>query len=203
MVLIDFTNAIPILQAHGYWVLLLATILEGPISTAAGAFAASLDILNIYLVILISFLGDLIGDSIYFFIGRYSRKPIIERYGGRVGITPARLVSIEGQLKKHFFKTLVLLKLTPLLAPPGLMLVGASKVSYKKFILSSLIIIIPTSLIFAALGFYIGAASFQFIKYYKLAREILFVIVIIVIVIAYLLEKKGMKKITDKIGNKI
>ena len=195
----SFIDIFSFIQTHGYGILLLGTILEGPVVTAAGAFAASLGLFNLGFVIIISFLGDIIGDTIYFFIGRYSGRHLIDKHGHKFGLKKKRMKSIELKLKQHFFKTLVVLKLTPMLAPPGLMLIGASRISFKRFLLNSLAIIIPASLLFATLGYTLGLAADSFFKYYKLAREFLLVIVIVVAIIAYGFEKKIFSKIAKRI----
>jgi len=179
--------------------MLLATIIEGPIVTAAGAFAASLGIFNLGLVILISFLGDIIGDTIYFYMGRFGRRPIIDKYGHRFGLKKARIRSIEKHLKNHFMKTLAVIKLTPLLAPPGIMIIGASKISFWKFWSKTMFIIIPASLFFAIIGYHFGLATDSFFKYYKIARWLLLFIIILVAGIAYLIEKNIFTKIAAKI----
>ena len=190
-----------LIQLHGYWVLFLVTIIEGPIATAAGAFAASIGILNLFIVILIAFSGDIIADSFYFFMGKFGRKPIVDKYGSKFGINKDRMKNIEKLLKKHFIKTLAVMKITPMLAPPGIMLIGASKVSFRKLLFSSLLIIVPVSLFYAGLGYYLGLAADSFFKYYKIARELLLGLVVLIILIAFLLEKKLFSKIAKRIEN--
>ena len=161
-----------LIQTHGYWMLLIATLIEGPIATAAGAFAASLGLLNLFIVILISFSGDLIADTIYFYMGRKGKESIIDKYGHKFGFSKDRMKNIENLLKNHFFKTLAVIKITPMLAPPGIMVIGASKCSFKKFLISSLMIIIPASLTFAFVGYYFGLAADSFFKYFKMSKNI-------------------------------
>jgi len=196
-----FIDVFSFIQTHGYGVLLLGTLIEGPVVTAAGAFSASLGLFNLFIVLLISFAGDLIGDSIYFYIGRFGGKPIVEKHGHKIGLDKKRIKHTEFLLKKHFLKTLIVLKLTPLLAPPGLMIIGASKISFKKFLLNSLIVIIPASITFALLGYYLGLAFDSFFKYFKMAQEFFLVIIILVIIIAFLVEKNVFGKIARKLEN--
>ena len=70
------------------------------------------------------------------------------------------------------------------------------KVSYKRYILSALAIIIPASIGYALLGFYTGLAADTFFKYFKIARELLLVVIILAGVLAYFVEKRLFKKIT-------
>ena len=191
-----------LVQIHGYWVLALATIIEGPIATAAGAFAASIGALNIFIVILISFSCEIIVDSFYFYMGKFGRKPVIDKYGPKFGLSNTRMKYIEKHLKHHFLRTLAIIKLTPMLAPPGLMIIGSSKISFKRLLSNSLLIMIPATLFFVLLGYYLGLALDSFFVYFKIARGILLVIVFLIIGIAYFMEKNLFSKIT-KIIEKI
>jgi len=199
MVFGSVVDVFSLIQLHGYWVLLLATIIEGPVATAAGSFAASIGLLNLFFVILIAFSGDIIADTVYFYMGRKGKEPIIDKYGHKFGLSQERMKHIEKLLKNHFLKTLAVIKITPMLAPPGIMMIGASKTSFKKFIFSSLLIIIPASLFFAGVGYYMGLAADSFFKYYKLAKELLLALVIVVIIFAFFLEKKLFTRIAKRI----
>lgn len=187
------------IQTHGYGVLLILTIIEGPVTTAAGAFAASLGLMNIYIVLLISILGDIIGDIFYFSLGKFGGRPLIEKYKKKTGLKESKIDHLNEGLEKHFLKTLAIIKLTPMLAPPGIILIGSSKISFKKMFFSSLLIIAPASIFFAFIGYYFGLASDSFISYYKLAREVLLLLIVIIIIIALLIEKRLVKKIAQKI----
>ncbi len=196
----NFIDIYSLVQIHGYWILMLATLIEGPVSTAAGAFAASVGALNLAIVILISFAGDILADSFYFFMGRFGRKPVIDKYGHKFGLNKGRMRSIEQHLNKNFFRTLAIIKITPMLAPPGLMMIGSSKISFKKLLFNSLLIIVPVSLFFALSGYYLGLGFVSFFRYFKIARDVLLVLVFLIIGIAYLMEKKLFTKIARKIG---
>ena len=196
----DLTNLpviFSLIEQHGYWVMFIGTMLEGPVVTAAGAFAASLGLLNLFAVLLISFAGDIIGDTVYFFIGRWKGKQAVEKARVKLGISKKRAAALEKKLHSSFLSTLLVIKMTPLLAPLGLTLIGSSKkVSYKRYILSALAIIIPASIGYALLGFYTGLAADTFFKYFKIARELLLVVIILAGVLAYFVEKRLFKKIT-------
>ena len=199
----DLTNlpaVLALIQTNGYWMMLLGTIIEGPVVTAAGAFAASLGLMNIFLVVLISFAGDIIGDSIYFSLGRWKGKQAVEKVRSKLGMSRKRVSALEERLNTYFLPSLFIIKMTPLLAPLGLTIIGSSKVSFKKYILSSLIIIIPASICYALLGFYTGLAADTFFKYFKIARELMLVLIVLIGFLAYLIEKKLLKRIAKTVS---
>src|ERR1700744_1863643 len=70
----DFGVPVP-----GETVLILASVYAG-----AGR-------LNIWLVALIGFLGAVLGDNIGFSIGHFGGRPLIERWGRYILLTPARI----------------------------------------------------------------------------------------------------------------
>lgn len=196
----DLTNLpviFSLIEQHGYWVMLIGTMLEGPVVTAAGAFAASLGLLNMFAVLLISFAGDIIGDTVYFFIGRWKGKQAVEKARVKLGITKKRAAALEKKLHSSFLSTLLVIKLTPLLAPLGLTLIGSSKkVTFRRYILSALAIIIPASVGYALLGFYTGLAADTFFKYFKIARELMLVLIILAGLLAYSIEKRLFRKVS-------
>jgi len=55
---------------QGYIIMLIAMTFEGPIVTTLAAFGASLGLFSIFIVFLLSVLGDIIADSFLFYVGR-------------------------------------------------------------------------------------------------------------------------------------
>ena len=87
----------------------------------------------------------------------------------------------------------------PLLATPGLILVGATRMDVKKYAFWSLVITVPTSLFYLIIGYYFGAAYNTIQHYLDLGIYVALAAIVIVIAIAYLQRKyfAGLKK---KIG---
>ncbi|HLF04676.1 MAG TPA: hypothetical protein VI855_05615, partial [Dehalococcoidia bacterium] len=76
---------------HGYILMFVAIVLEGPLTTIASAFGAALGYFNIYWVVALAFLGNLLPDCLYYFLGYWGGRPVLEKYGRPLGITRARL----------------------------------------------------------------------------------------------------------------
>lgn len=126
--------------------------------TAAAGVAAALGYYSLAIIILLSVLGDLTADLVYYTIGYWGRKTLITRYGSYVGLTKQRMNSLERLLHRHAGKALVIIKLSPVIPIPGLIMIGSARVSLKKFIRLSLIIALPKSLLFGFMGFFAGKA---------------------------------------------
>ncbi len=177
-----------LLQGSGYGVMLLLMILEGPVATVAGAFAASLGYFNIFIVLLLSLLGDFIGDNLLYVIGRHGLHSTFLKYAKHVGLNDERRARIEQMLHSHSGKSLLFLKMTPF-ATPGILLSGATKMHYGKFLAYCTAITLVRSLLFTALGFYAGALAQQVLTYLDWGQYIV-VILVVLLVIVYLVLKK-------------
>ncbi len=158
---IDFSSFQGVFQwvsAHGYFFIFLVMCLEGPVTTAAAGFGVALGIFNPFIILAISILGDLIPDTIYYVLGWLGRFRLIRRTGKVMNFTSPRMVHLEADLKKHFKKTMIVLKLTPVVTTFGFMLVGYLRLPFRRFILWCTIMTVPKSIIFLALGYFFGQA---------------------------------------------
>ncbi len=144
--------------SKSYFFFFIAAVLEGPLVTAAAGVAAALGYYSLPIIILLSVLGDVVADVVYYGIGYWSRKTLITRYGEYVGLTKERIEYFERLLHRHVRKALIVIKLSPAIPIPGLIMIGAARVPFRKFITTALIIMLPKSLLFAFLGFFTGRA---------------------------------------------
>ena len=174
---------------HGYWVIFLAMLIEGPIVTAAAAFAVALGYFNLLVIFGLSLAGDLVADIIYYAIGYWGRMTLVERFGQRAGLSKERLLRIGNLLHDNPWKTLLVLKLTPILPTPGLMLVGAAKMPLRKYIVICTLIILPKSLLFMIIGYYFGRAYDTIAQYINNGTYIIIALISIIALIDYLFRK--------------
>lgn len=174
---------------HGYILMFFATLIEGSIVTVAAAFAAALGYFDVFIVFAISFFGDLVADVAYYLIGYFSRLAVIEKFGKFFGLTEKRMHRIEELLNGHSVKTLIALKLTPVLPTPGLMLVGATKMPIKRFVKICSIIIFPRTIFLVIMGYYFGAAYEMLAKQFEKNYWILIAIIVIIAIVYYLFSQ--------------
>ena len=189
MDLTTFSGALAWIMAHGYALMFVAMLIEGPVVTAAASFAAAQGVFSIWIVFALAILGDLVADIIYFGLGYYTRLALIEKYGARFGMTKERTEKIQGLVNAHAVKTIVAIKLTPLIPAPGLMAVGATRMPIKKFALICLVITLPKVLIFMTLGYYFGHLYAEVSRYTEYAQYLIVVAVIAVLIIRYFYQK--------------
>jgi membrane protein DedA with SNARE-associated domain len=184
---------------HGYPLLFIVMLVDGPFVTAAAAFAAALHFMNIWIVLLISILANLIPDLVYYAIGYWGRETFVNKYGHYFGITPERVASVEKLAEQHSGKSLFLIKMIPFLATPGLILVGATKMDIKKYAFWSIAIIIPSSLFYLIIGYYFGAAYATIDRYLNLGGYLVAAAIAIIAIIMYL-QRKYFAGLGKKIG---
>ena len=200
MALIDvsFQATVQWVLQHGYPLLFIVMLIEGPVVTAAGAFAAALHYMNIWIVLVLSILANFIPDIVYYAIGYWGREKFLNKYGHYIGITPERIASTEKLAETHFGKSMFMIKMIPLLATPGLIIVGATRMDIKKYALWSIIIIIPSSLLYLIIGYYFGAAYNTIEHYLNLGIYVAIAGAAIVIALTYF-QKKYFSNLEKKI----
>lgn len=193
----DAQTILTFLSTQGYVIIFLLMVIEGPITTFTAAFLASQGILDIYLVFLISVLGNSIPDFCLYMLGRFSRKNFFETILKRFKISKEKLNFLEKNLDKHFGKTIITLKLIPGLAIPGLIILGFSKIKYSRVLLYGVLFDIISEGIFVCLGYFSGITLLTFLKMLKLEKYILLTLAISLIIV-FLILKKINRKLSKK-----
>jgi membrane protein DedA with SNARE-associated domain len=182
---------------NGYLLMFVVMLVEGPVITAAGAFVAALGFFNIWVVLVLSILGNFIPDLLYYALGRWGRETFMDKYGHYFGLNKDKIKRIEGMIDKHSLRSLVIIKLIPLLATPGLIVAGLTKMNFRKYVRWSLIITVPTSLFYLIIGYYFGAAYDTIARYLRIGGFLILIFVAVFALIVYL-ENKFSDRIVEK-----
>ncbi len=175
--------------AHGYPLMFVLMLVEGPAVTAAGAFGAALGHFNIFAVMGLAFLGNLIPDIAYYSLGYFGRRKIVDRWGHYLGFTEGRIKHLDTLVHGHAGKAIVTIKLVPLLATPGLVLIGTTRMPLKKYARWSVIMNIASTIAYATIGYYFGAAYDTIDSYIHLGSYA-FLITFCIAVIVYFLHRR-------------
>jgi len=101
------------------------------------------------------------------------------------------------KLREHFGKTMVALKLTPVVPTFGFMLVGYLRLSFIKFTKYSSAVTVPKSITFLVLGYFFG--RLYDINQYLHYAEIFFPIMVIVILGGIIIYNKISARIANKL----
>ena len=196
---LTLTALVPWIIAHGYFIFFLAAVIEGTFVTIAAGVAAGFGYYNIIIIILISIAGDLIADVIWYFLGYYSRRTVIEHYGHYIGLTKQCMEKFEIMVHTHFKKTMFIVKISPFIPVPGLIAIGAARGPLKKFVEMSLLVTVPKSIFFALLGFYSGKAYIYLDSAVNNGTYVAGGIILLVVVI-YFIYQKITSHISEKAG---
>ncbi len=194
----NLINLVPWIISHGYLIFLILATIEGPLSTIAGGIIASLGYFNIFIVLLLAVVADLGADLVYYSIGYRGHHLIHSRLFRYFGLTEEKVEKIKHLLHQHTYYALLLVKLSPLIGPIGLVSIGITRLKFKKFFWSSLEISLPKSFFLVFLGYYFGES------YQRLNRIIhngpyIIIGLLVVISIIYFAYLKIMARVTKKI----
>ncbi|HVU06244.1 MAG TPA: VTT domain-containing protein [Candidatus Paceibacterota bacterium] len=184
-----------ILSHLSYLALFVIMVIEGPIVTSAAAFAATFGFFSLPMVFMLSVLGDLAGDIIYYAIGRGSRKTLIDRHGHKFGLNQDSLARFDRAFRKHEIKSLVIAKLAPAIPGPVLIAAGALRVSFWTLIWVSLVLAVPKYALFMILGYWFGDFYVKFFHYYDILGWIL---VPAFIIGCYVIYKKALAAVLEE-----
>lgn len=113
---------------------------------------------TLWTMILVGYLGIIIGDSIMFQLGR--------RFGSKVGtapgffariVTPQKRARVEGLFKKHGEKIVMLARFLPGVRTVTYFTAGSVGMSYGRFMLYDSVAALGSAPIFVLLGYYFGS----------------------------------------------
>ncbi len=165
--------------SHGYFLMFMGMLVWGPPVTAAGAFGAALGYFNIWIVFILSLASNLLGDVIFYALGYWGRQEFIIKYGKYIGITKTRLRIFEKIAAEHTGKAMTIAKLVPLLALPGLVMMGITRVPMKIYVWWAIVIAVPSSLVYLLLGYYFGAVYDTIERYLHLGGIVIAVLIFV------------------------
>ncbi len=189
-----------VFQTIGHWaagnsysLIFIAMLVEGPVVTAAAAFGAASHLVNGYVIFILSILGNLIPDALYYAFGYWGREKFIDRYGHYIGATKEKMAKTEKMLHENPGKALIAIKLIPLIATPGLVAAGATKMNWKTFAFWSIVVTVPSSLIYFLIGYYSGAAYETIVHYVDVGGYLIIALIAVALFVIWLVRKLSEK----------
>lgn len=190
----NLETIIQLLIHYRYLILFPLAAFEGPIVAFVVGILVAAGYFNPFVAYVILLFGDIIPDSIYYFIGRHGeRKTFVSRYGAKVGITEERFGVIKKLWHQHGFKTMFVSKLAYGLSTPFLVAAGFAGIPAKKFYEYALPVTIAQYAILMALGFYFGN-SYALIAQYIQNAQLIIAAAFIILIAGYYLFAYYLKK---------
>ena len=131
----------PTLDRFGYLALFLVFLedfgvpVPGETVLIISAIYAGAGRLNIWLVALIGFIAAILGDNVGFGIGHFGGRPLAERYGKYIFLTPERLDKATTFFERHGGKVIVIARFVEGLRQANGIIAGITGMHWKKFFL--------------------------------------------------------------------
>ena len=113
--------------------------------------------LSLSIAILITIVGVLIGTLFTFTLGRKLGKPIINKYGIWIGLTPRRLMRVESWFNKYGSWAVTLGYFVPGMRHLVCYVSGMSGMNTRKYMCFATIGTCVSSIICIAIGYFIGS----------------------------------------------
>lgn len=154
-----FTTAhlFALLATYGYAILFPLSVVEGPVVAMIAGFFVSTGALNGVLVFCLLMAGDMVGDTLYYGLGKMFRRKKIPRILQAIGITEPRVQRFDLLFEKHDWKILLLGK-TQAVGGVILFSAGFARMPYLPFLAYNFIGSLPKVLLFLVIGYYFGNA---------------------------------------------
>jgi membrane-associated protein len=147
-----------LIASHGIAILAPLAVIEGPIVTVVAAYLARLSLLNLADVIICVIIADLVGDCLFYWLGRSAPGWLPAWFRERIGASPARIEQLSRTFRDKGMRVLVIGKLTHAAGFAALLAAGAARMPLASFLLANLLATIPKSLALVALGYAFGGA---------------------------------------------
>lgn len=141
-----------------YGAFFLAAWFEGPVAMTVSGFLLRLGHVEFWPVYISLLLGDLAGDTMWYFLGRKYAHTLVKKYGKFLNIQESIIVTIEKAFERHHHKILLFSKMTMGLgfALPVIIAAGAARVPFRKFMLSNAAGQVIWTGILLAIGYFFG-----------------------------------------------
>ncbi|HEY6576802.1 MAG TPA: DedA family protein [Mycobacterium sp.] len=189
-----FADVQPLLEHYGYLAVGGFVLLEdfgvpvpGEILLISAAIFAGAGQLNIALVIAVAVLGAVIGDNIGYAVGRLGGRPLAERWGRFVFLTPARLDRAETFFNAHGGKVVTVARFIEGLRQVNGLLAGIAGMGWLKFLGFNALGALLWVGTWAGLGFIAGThmaviyAEFERYRWYAIGVLVLVAGIVVVI----------------------
>jgi membrane protein DedA with SNARE-associated domain len=183
----------PTLNQFGYLAVLGLVLIEdfgvpvpGETILILAAVYAGTGRLNVVLVGLLGFAGAVIGDNIGFAIGHFGGRPLIERFGRYIFLTPARIERATGFFDRHGGWIIIVARFIEGLRQANGIIAGITGIHWAKFLLFNAIGAALWVGVWTTLGYLSGSninaiynTATQFSTYLAIAVAVLVLVYIV------------------------
>ena len=192
IMLISLPHALVLLGYYKYWLIFPIMVLEGPIITVISGFLVSLGTLNAFVAYPLLVFGDLLGDILHYWIGKYWMRFVwVRKIANFLGYDERREQELANHFQKHTVKTLLLAKISHGVGTVVQIAAGMAQMDFWRFVFWNFVGILPKTLLLLLLGYYLGNSYIKIDTYFD---GIATVTISIVVLLAISLIVKRMIK---------
>ncbi len=166
---------IDLLYKYKYLLLFPLAIVEGPVLAVIAGFLCTSKFLNPFIAYPIIVIGDLVGDSLCYLLGRFGMPGFLKGILKKLGVKPINADVARSYFNSNHTKAISLSKLTLGIGFAGIYFAGNSKIPYRKFIWVCLITSALQYVVYLGIGMLFGSA------YQKISRYIDFLTALIIV----------------------
>ncbi len=147
-----------LLSTYGYFILFPLAIVEGPIVTVIAGLLVTTGVFNPFIAYVVVIVGDIVGDSFWYGLGRFGGghfTRLLERW---FGITQEKIQAVKHKLEHHRFKMTAISKLSQGVGFAGMIAAGVVRMSYPLFVFACLLVTLAQCAAYLLLGIFFGNA---------------------------------------------
>jgi membrane protein DedA with SNARE-associated domain len=160
-------RVLPLLARYGYTVLLPIAVVEGPaVTMIAGALVAAGQF-DPVLTCALLVAADLVGDVLYYCLGRFGHAPLVARLSKRLSAASEKLRPLEQRFRDNDWKLLMIGK-TQALGSVILYMAGASRTPFIRYMALNLLGTLPKVILFQTIGYFLGRGILSSTRYVDL-----------------------------------
>ena len=181
-------------EYYKYILIFPVAVVEGPIISVISGFLVYLGFLNGFAIYIILVLGDVVGDSLHYFVGRYAGSMgWVKKLARFFGYNESSEKFLEEHFDKHMAKTFLFAKVSHGLGGAVQVAAGIAKVDYLQFVLWNFLGTLAKSFILMFIGFYAGSSYIK-INSYLSSIAFITISIVVVLVTGYIILNKFAKR---------
>jgi membrane protein DedA with SNARE-associated domain len=189
------------LHHYGYAIMLPLMIIEGPVATLLSAIMASLGAFNVFIVFILSVIGDMVGDILLYAAGYKYGMRFVRGPGKYMGITEKLVTKMEKYFTHHGGKTIFAVKSTTGLCWATFVAAGIVKMDFKKFVKYSFYGGVVWSGFLVFMGYFYGYLWREIRDYIKYIGWVIFAVAIVTFAAISIYKTRKGKRLMEENGN--
>jgi len=165
------------IQTYGYWAILLGTFLEGEMVLIIAGILASQEYLQLHWILGAALIGSLLGDQLFFFVGRNRRLRYIAKK--RLNFS-RRLHKVQRLLEQHHIPFIFGFRFFYGMRTVAPILIGMTRIRYSTFAVFNTLSAMLWVTIVGVAGYFFGFALKVIIHKWEHYRWMLIPLAVIV-----------------------